>query len=156
MVKVYIWNFMGKREAWGHASMQVESHYISWWPMKSGQIPSKLSSNIFSAHPRIPDLRKDIDGEGGNPPNHTIIINGLKEQQIISWWKKVYPWAASKQGPPSMDWYSINWNCSKVVATALKEGGGNEYATWSKSWNVVWTPNDVRAYAESIRTGLTS
>jgi hypothetical protein len=153
MVRVYIWAFRGKRDAWGHASMQVRSDYVSWWPMATGRVGSKLSRDIFSAHPRLPRLHDDIRDEGGSP-DHTILINGLDEAKIIIWWRKTFPWAESRVGPPAMSWNSLSWNCSKVVATALNEGGGDKFASWSKSWNMVWTPNDVREYADAIVTGM--
>ncbi len=153
MIKVYIWNFRGKRDAWGHASMQVGNAYVSWWPMATGRVHSKAHSDVFAAHPRPPRFEDDVRDEGG-PPNHTIFINGLDEMRIKLWWHRTFPWAASRLGPPTIPWSSLNWNCSKTVAVALKEGGADKLASWSKSWNLVWTPNDVRRYAESIVRGM--
>jgi hypothetical protein len=154
MISVYIWNFRGKREAWGHASMHVGTDYISWWPMGTGRVHSKVHQNVYSAHPREPSLQADIDGEGSHP-SHTILINGLDEARIIAWWHRTFPWAVSRLGPPSVPWSSLGWNCSKIVATGLKEGGGDRFASWSKSWALIaWTPNDVREYAESIVRGM--
>jgi hypothetical protein len=154
MVKVYVWKFRGKREAWGHASMEVGRDYISWWPEAAGRSQSKISDDLFSAHPIMGRrLEDDIRDEGGSP-DRTIIIAGLDEARIRAWWHRIAPWAAGRQGPPSLAWSTLRWNCSKVVASALKEGGGDRHASWWKSWNVVWTPNDVCEYAESIVRGM--
>jgi len=154
MIQVYIWPFGGKREAWGHASMHVRSTYISYWPTGEGRVLSKLHRDIYDAHPiGGRTLADDIRAEGG-PHRLPILLNGLNEDRVISWWHSNFPWAGSRQGPPSVPWSSLSWNCSKIVATALKEGGGDKFATWSKTWNIVWTPNDVREYAESIVQGL--
>lgn len=157
VVKVYIWPFRGKRDAWGHASMQVGCDYISWWPMAVGRDRSKVHPDVYAAHPTPPrSLAADTSPAGGEgtPPTHTILIRGLDETRIRNWWHRTFPWAAGREGPPSIPWSSLEWNCSKVVATALKEGGGDRFASWSKSWNLVWTPNDVREYAESIVKGM--
>src|SRR6266850_5432451 len=152
MVYVYIWNFRGKREAWGHASARVGTNYISWWPMGSNRVPSKIHQ-IYEAHARPPRFADDVRDEGAQP-NFTISIAGLDEGRITNWWYRIYPWAGKRQGPPAMPWSTLNWNCSKLVAFALKEGGADKFAAWDKSWNLVWTPNDVREYAQSIVRGM--
>ncbi len=154
MVTVHIWSFRGKREAWGHASMHVGQAYISWWPMGAGRDRSKIHSDIYSVHPIMGRNFADDIRDEGIPPNETIRINGLDEGRITTWWERIAPWSASRSGPPSMPWSTLDWNCSKVVAMALKEGGGDKYASWPTTWNVVWTPNDVRDYADSIVRGM--
>lgn len=153
MVDVYVWNFRGKREAWGHASARVGANYISWWPMAINRVQSRIHSDIYEAHPRPPKFADDVRDEGG-APNVTIRIAGLDEPRMTTWWYRIYPWAGHRYGPPAMPWSTVDWNCSKLVATALKEGGGDRFAAWQTSWNVVWTPNDVREYAESIVKGM--
>jgi hypothetical protein len=154
MIKVYVWPFLGKDEAWGHASMHVGTTYISYWPSGNGRVGSKVHQDVYSAHPIVSrTLQDDIDAEGGQRPR-PLLINGLDEKRIITWWHQLFPASGRLIGPPSVPWSSLNWNCSKVVANGLKEGGGDRFASWIKSWNVVWTPNDVREYAESIIRGM--
>ena len=156
MVTVYIWNFRGKSNAWGHASALVNSQYISWWPMASNRVRSRIHNDIYEAHPIGNRLFiDDIREEGGNP-NHTIRIHGLNESRILSWWRRTaLSWGGGlAQGPPSVPWSSLGWNCSKIVATALKEGGGDLYSSFLKSYHFIWTPNDVKSYAESIVNGM--
>ena len=156
MVRVYIWRFRGKREAWGHASMEVQGQYISWWPVASRRVRSKFHRNVYSAHPiGNRSLYDDIRDEGGSP-DHTVVISGLEEGKILSWWRRTaLSWGGGRAlGPPSVAWSSLGSNCSQIVATALKQGGGNEFSAWRKSWNIVWTPNDVLEYAESIARGM--
>ena len=60
MLKVYIWNFRGN-QAWGHASMQVDQTYISWWPEQVGQVPSGIHRNIYESNPiRNRSYSKDV------------------------------------------------------------------------------------------------
>ena len=156
MVIVYIWNFRGKKEAWGHASALVSNQYISWWPISDNRVRSKLYDDIYSAHPiGNRQLYDDISDEGCTP-NHTIKIEGLNESKILTWWRRTaLSWGSGLAlGPPSLMWSSLGWNCSKIVATALKEGGGDRYSSIVKSFNFIWTPNDVKYYAESIVDGI--
>ncbi len=156
MISVHIWQFSGSKEAWGHASLECFDNYISWWPAQTGRIHSKIHSNIFTALPIANrSFSDDVDGEG-RFPDYTTRIDGLNERGIISWWQHfALSYGGFKdQGPPSAPWSSLDWNCSKVVATALKEGGGDEYASFYYSNCFIWTPEKVKDYAESIVKGL--
>ena len=157
MIVVYIWNFRGKREAWGHAAMQVEETYISWWPENPGQVPSKLHSNIYASHPfRNRSYSQDLAAER-QPADQLIWIDGLDERKIKDWWQTL---GLSRDGiryhGPLQSWDTLKRNCSTVVATGLQVGGGDKYASWSKSWNLVWTPADVLLYAQSIQRGMST
>lgn len=157
MLTVYIWSFRGKAEAWGHASMQIDQTYLSWWPEKPGQVPSKIHPNVYASHPfRNRTYDEDVAAEG-QPPDRVIRIEGLDEQAIKDWWQS---FGLTRDGVlyqgPLLAWDTLRRNCSNVVATALSVGGGDKYASWSKSWNIVWTPADVLQYALSIQQGLTS
>jgi hypothetical protein len=155
MLKVHVWDFQGKNEAWGHASADVGSTYISWWPATPGQVPSKIHRNVYSSHPiRNRTFFDDARDERGYP-NHNVNIEGLDESAIKDWWQSI---GLTRDGVqysgPLLPWSTLTRNCSTVVATALQVGGGDKYASWFKSWNVVWTPSDVLAYARSIELGL--
>jgi len=157
MLTVNIWSFRGKAEAWGHASIQVDKTYISWWPEKPGQVPSKIHPKIYKSHPfRNRTYKADVAAEG-QPPDRIIGINGLDEEAIKGWWQS---FGLTRDGVlfqgPLLPWDTLRQNCSNVVATALRVGGGDKYATWSKSWNIIWTPADVLQYAISIQQGLKS
>lgn len=158
MITVYIWNFRGKNEAWGHASMQVDNTYISWWPEKPGQIPSKIHQNIYASHPfRNRTFSADIAGEKNHPPDHSIRIEGLNEKAIKDWWQSFGLIRDGQQFQgPLQSWSTLIRNCSTVVATGLHIGGGDHYASWIKSWSLIWNPNDVLQYAKSIQHGLKS
>jgi hypothetical protein len=155
MLTVNIWSFRGKAEAWGHASMKVDQTYISWWPEKPGQVPSKIHTNVYASHPfRNRRYEEDVAAEG-QPPDRVIRIDGLEEKAIKDWWQY---FGLTRDGVlyqgPLMSWDTLRQNCSNVVATALRVGGGDKYASWGKSWNIVWTPADVLQYALSIQQGL--
>jgi hypothetical protein len=155
MLLVNIWSFRGKNAAWGHASAQVDQTYISWWPENPGQLPSRLHPSIYASIPfRYRTLRQDVAAEG-QLPDHTIPLAGLNEIAIKDWWQS---FGLTRDGMlfegPLQAWDTLTRNCSNVVATALKVGGGDAHASWRKAWNVVWTPSDVLAYALSISKGL--
>ncbi|HTZ73522.1 MAG TPA: hypothetical protein VMB47_06355 [Candidatus Aquilonibacter sp.] len=76
MVTVHIWNFRGSNQAWGHASLELDRTYISWWPQTPGQVPTKIP-DIYASHPfRNRDFASDVQDEGQRP-DHSIHINGL-------------------------------------------------------------------------------
>jgi hypothetical protein len=154
MVTVYVWNYRGKTAAWGHASMQCGDKYISWWPEPTNRVPwTKVAPQVYDAHPFIMRRFEDDARDEGIGPDWTIRIEGLDEERIKGWWKSFNPQAHDMYGPPSAPWSTITSNCSKVVAMALDEGGGQQYAPFLKSRNMVWTPNDVRVYAQAVADG---
>jgi hypothetical protein len=155
MVTVYVWNYRGKNVAWGHASMQCGDKYISWWPEPAPRVPrTKIAPQIYDAHPFVLRRFEDDVRDEGMRPDWTIRIQGLDEEAIKGWWKSFNPQAHDMYGPPSAPWSTITSNCSKIVAMALDEGGGQKYAPFHKSRNMIWTPNDVREYAQAVQAGL--
>jgi len=151
MITVYVWN-SGKTSAGknvGHASMNVGGHtYVSWWPDEAATFGSDY-------HPiRNQSYEADVQFEG-HPPDASITIDGLDELKILDWWAGfgLTRSGAQLQGP--LPPYNITrQNCSTVVANGLKVGGGDDYAGWFSSWNIVWMPGDVQRYAYAIRDGL--
>lgn len=153
MTTVYIWNFTGKKESWGHAALQVQSYYMSWWPKEPGQVPSGWHENVYASMPILGQTYEDDCSGMETKAGHQVIINGLNEKAMISWWR-VFGITDGMQGAPEA-WQSLQLNCSTVVAKALSIGGGRRYAPFLRSRNIVWTPQDVLQYAQSIRTNIT-
>jgi len=155
VVTVYVWNFRGKNVAWGHASMQCGDRYISWWPEPAPRVTrTKVAPQIYDAHPFVLRRFEDDVRDEGMRPDWTIRIEGLDEEGIKGWWKSFNPQAHDMYGPPSAPWSTITSNCSKIIAMALDEGGGRQYAPFLHARNVIWTPNDVRVYALAVQAGL--
>ncbi len=145
MVEVFVWNFSVNDALHGgnigHAACKVGNEYISWWPqhavtLKGGRAPGSPNTEIL-----------DIQSEGRGP-DHRIRLTCLREDAMVVWWR-------SFRG--SNQYRLFVQNCSTVVAMALKAGGGTSLTSgfgWAyHSWNMVWTPNDVRRYAEAIQRG---
>ena len=85
MLRVFVWSYRGKNEAWGHAAMQVDQTYISWWPQKPGQVPSGIHKNIYASHPfRNRSYMDDVRDENQSP-DHVIALEGLDESGIKDW-----------------------------------------------------------------------
>jgi hypothetical protein len=168
VITVFVWSFRGKNEAWGHAALQCGSAYVSWWPANPGQAPSGLSQAAIrafgqrtpvalrSVYASVPILARrfehDVRDEGGQP-DQRIVLEGMDESAVVEWWRAFSLDEGRAAGPPR-PWHTTQLNCSTVVAHALNAAGGDRYAAWFHTWNMVWTPRDVLRYAESIRHGL--
>lgn len=157
MLTVYIWNYRGKDDAWGHAAMQVDQTYISWWPERPGQVPSKISDKVYASHPYRNRSHADDIAAEAQVPDHILRIEGLDEKAIKDWWQS---FGLTRDGVlyqgPLQSWDTLKRNCSDVVATGLKKGGGDKYANGLYTWNMVWTPADVLQYSRSIQSGVKS
>ncbi|MBX3412174.1 MAG: hypothetical protein KF708_05595 [Pirellulales bacterium] len=160
MVIVYVWRFRmkggdQKPAAFGHASVQVDTTYMSWWPANPGQVPSGLHPNIYASSPFRNRSLLDDERDEGQRADDIIYINGLDEAAVKDWWAS---FGLVRDGVelygPLQSWSTLDRNCSTVAAIALKKGGGDKYADWHKSWNLVWSPEDVARYAHSIRQNI--
>lgn len=158
MIQVHVWNFLGSKQTWGHASMHVGTTYISWWPGGAGRhyklsrgLPVYSVPHIFG---QTFEDDQELEGDGGpkRKPDHTLHLNGLAEHRVLHWW--------STFGVPGNVWTTLGQNCSTTVGRALMVGGGDDYAEglvgWWHSWNMVWQPADVLRYAQAIKRGLLS
>jgi len=140
MVEVLVWNFMQNGNI-GHAAAVVGGEYISWWPTETATLKSGRSAGAPNT------LAEDLASEG-RPPDHRIRITGLDDDAMVRWWRGFRH---------SNEYRLFVQNCSTVVGMALTRGGGRNRTSglgWAwRSWNVVWTPDDVRRYAEAIVHG---
>ena len=143
---VNIWNYRGKNDAWGHASITLENkQHISWWPSAEGREGLFKFLNIYTAPANDPQkFAYDVEGEG-QKPDYQIRILGLDEKKIQEWWQKF---------KETNKWNTLNQNCSTTAADALKAGGAEDYSSWGSSHNVVWTPNDVKSFADEIKKNI--
>ncbi len=171
MISIYIWDFQGKEDAWGHASMKVTGGtppgeiYISWWPESKnriGQIPyvDEIERLIGNEIPYVDDIytvsaiknrtyKNDVAGEGGDP-NRTIIFTGLDETKIKTWWENLLRNTHAQ-------WTTLGQNCSTTVAQALAVGAAGDIVSsfgWLSTWNTVWKPDDVLYYALEIKKAI--
>ena len=148
---VHIWLYRGKDVAWGHASLTLEDGtHISWWPEAENRNYLIEALDIYEVDAiKEQEFEDDmyLEGEGKEyvKPDCSIKIIGLDEKAIKEWWEEF---------SQSNTWKTLSQNCSTTVADALKNGGGDKYASFLKSHNFVWTPNSAKEYAESIKEGI--
>ena len=151
MVTVYVWSprsSNGQKNV-GHASALVNPRtYISWWP-------DEAAGPFRDFYPiRNKTFESDVDDEG-HAPDHQVRLQGLDEKSILDWWAS---FGLVRNGQllqgPMLPYNLTKQNCSTVVATALKRGGGDRYARWFSSWSIVWRPDTILDYALSIEKGL--
>jgi hypothetical protein len=93
--KVLIWNFVGTKEAFGHASMEVTGgepapkYYVSWWPnctpggSNASHWEAKKREYFGMCEPmRARKMSDDIEAEFGNRPDKHVTLAGLDETAI--------------------------------------------------------------------------
>ena len=157
MVTVFIWNFRGQDVARGHASLLVDRTYMSWRPEGSNGIASKLSDRLRSVHSIRHRLLSDDIAAERSQPDHLVDIAGLDESKIKDWWHSFgLARSSARHEGPMLPGETLARNCSTVAARGLSVGGGDRYASCTRPWNSIWTPNDVLQYATSIRAGLSA
>ncbi|HEY2415095.1 MAG TPA: RHS repeat-associated core domain-containing protein [Pirellulaceae bacterium] len=169
-VIVYVWNpDKGANSQWGHASMQVDGTYISWWPKLALNDRNELdfdsifrTINLEDSPTRGRTFEQDKAGEK-REPDYKIRINGLDEQKIKDWWKGF----GQKEGELPT-WDARVRNCSTVVAIGLSKGGADKVKPPFKPLypkkegfmddplapRVAWTPQDALKYAYDLRDRL--
>ena len=146
LADVYIWNYRGSTDAWGHASMDISNRgrtdHISWWPQDEGRdFTFSPPIPIYDA-PAFPHqtLGDDIEFEGQNP-DVRIHLDNLDEAAIAAWWARYRR---------NHKWSTFRQNCSAAIAHALEAGGGdNRVRNYPKP--AIWTPEEVRKYALAIQ-----
>ena len=175
-VKVYIWRNSSSEP--GHASLELNGAYVSYWPQGEDSEfkdflknpPSKGAIKDFSAgsthKPYFPaSYRHDCKLER-KECDFKITLNKLDEDVILGSWKDF------KNNP--IRYNMLSHNCSTVVATLLELGSGkppyhtpsieiSQYVKGSfKRWffklrfmgNYIkmWTPNEVHKYALQLKS----
>ncbi len=138
----------------GHVAVGVRGAagqaYVSWWPKDEGKTDTsgKLKSVIIGVPGVGYTLEKDIAGEGGRQPILTT-LDGLKENQIIAWWRTFR----------LTDWSLLRVSCAQVAVDALRAGGADDHidtlSGWMSSWQATyWKPMEVHLYAQHVKSGL--
>jgi RHS repeat-associated protein len=140
LLEVYIWRYTGTKENWGHAAIRLENGtYISWWP---GPDNFSGGSKIFESDAFEPSYARDVQLEQA-PPDVVIRLTNLDEAAIQRWWDDFQK--------KTKKWKTVRQNCSTTAAQALKAGGANKRVQGFFEPNLIWTPEDVRQFAEAIQ-----
>ena len=138
-VQVFVWDFRGYTEAWGHSSLQLSNgKYVSWWPTKAYSklsVVTELKSPVKADKDRT--YKDDVEGEEQDPDT-VYEIPGLDEAAIDAWWVSF---------KHSHDYGLMKQNCSTTVKDALKAGGAWTKLTTEQREEFddisVWTPKHV-------------
>lgn len=146
-VTVYVWNYLGKDVAWGHTSLELsDGTYISWWPQGYNRQRMPLIPQVYTVD-AFPNqtYANDVSFEDNHPPDWRMLIGGLNESEIRSWWGGF---------KTSHQWSTLSQNCSTTVADALWAGGASGILTSRETDNfqsiALWTPNNVLAFAQAL------
>ena len=142
-----MWEFCGKKEAWGHSSLRLSNgRYVSWWPA----IPYSTLSAVKQLMSPVPADKNrsyddDVAGEEQDPDN-VYRIPGLDEAAIDAWWIIF---------KSSHEYVLMTQNCSTTVKDALKAGGAWERLSEEQRKKfddiAVWTPKDVVDLCKALK-----
>jgi hypothetical protein len=144
---IYVWNYLGKDVAWGHASLALSTGtYISWWPQGTGLQAMPLLPQVYTVD-AVPNqtFADDMRLEENKAPDWQVRVGGLDESAIENWWRSF---------KTTHQWSTLSQNCSTTVKDALYAGGALRILTPREDdhfrGNSVWTPSDVFALAEVL------
>jgi RHS repeat-associated protein len=144
LLTVYYWNHTNSH--WGHVAMRLEDGTdISWWPSGEDRHGILLEKDIYSAPAVVDQTIEEASGPGfeDKKADLEISINGLDEKAIKAWWNEF---------KGNHLWKSLSQNCSTTVSDGLKAGGAKvKLSDIFKQWNLIWTPNDIKKYAQAIK-----
>ena len=143
MITVYVW-LPSEHTTTGHASMKI-----------AGDLPEGELAEIRKEYPAYgaydetyvswyPSGQYNLDGEGvpysfdclSTGPDFTQDLSGLDESAMRTFWYRF------KYKHPKSNWTMFT-NCATVVAHTLRAGGAPFYF----SFNVIWTPRQIKEYA---------
>jgi len=166
--KVWIWNYVGSKSAFGHAAMSIYggepsgTYYVSWWPNcqsdgsgGSGWDGKKREYFGLCEPSRSRKFAKDMEDEFGKWPDRSVVLAGLDETAMKKFWTDL-------TSDPRARWSATTTNCAAAVAAALNAGGSGSYfgfleetmfyALETNWWS--WTPESVHAYAVKLQQKL--
>ncbi|MDF9828243.1 RHS repeat-associated protein [Ereboglobus sp. PH5-10] len=136
--EVYIWDYRGKKVAYGHASMKLDDGtYISFWPQATGRDRSKISSRLYTvAEIQNQTYADDVRLKDGRAPDHIINVTNLDTDNIRNFW---ITWQDDK------NWSTIRYNCAATIYNCLHAGGK------PREFEFIWPPADVKNYANKYK-----
>lgn len=118
MITVYVWSeIYVPHHSWGHASLEVDEIYISWWPTKAKSKHNLKKKKIDGhSHDQLPknyeDDKRNFMGRAANHIFH-IPSDKVNPSKIKEWWRQ-----KEKDG-----YHFLFNNCCDIVVHALREGG---------------------------------
>jgi len=129
VITVFVWDMKWSDKA-GHASMQVENTYISWWPehYRSDVGLGVRGNRLAWGGPSYANtMTEDKQHKGRLPDYASPPIEGLDKGKILRWWAEIGPSNNSCQLTYSADentHYDLaRLSCATIVMRGLLVGG---------------------------------
>jgi len=133
MITVFVWS-MGRTDPAGHASMQVGTDYISWFPehfRSDVGLHVGMRQGIRWGGPSYANsMQEDLAIKGRRPDYASAPIRCLNEDKIRKWWTTIAPknntcrLSYSKEENTHYDLARLN--CSTIVLRGLLVGGAGD------------------------------
>ncbi len=124
----------------GHVAIEVAGSagqtYLSWWPKGDPGF-----AGLVGVAGKPNSKAEDLIAKGMS--DAPVVIDGLNEAAMIQFARETREY-----------WSLFGTSCAQVAVDSLRRGGGDKYASGMVAWNTVWTPLDVKLYAEAIAARL--
>jgi len=151
-VKINVW--YPKGENVGHASIEIEGTYMSWWPDGSAASnKAKMFKLVFTGGAgQAPTFEDDKRMEGGDPSWTGDYFGWDNDDEAVAFWKKVYfsdmqkGISAMRSGNPNATYSFVSNNCCDVVDKLLEKAGAYDYKITLNVWRSVkakLAPKDI-------------
>lgn len=140
VVHINVW--YPKGDNIGHASIEIDGTYMSWWPDGgSGSSKIRMIKQVFAGGPGMaPTFANDQQMEGGEPSWTGEYFGWDRDGDAIELWKKIYfsdlqkGVSAMRSGNANATYSFVANNCCDVVDKLLEKAGAYDWQFKLNLW----------------------
>ena len=163
-VKINVW--YPKGDNIGHASVNIQGTYMSWWPDGASGSKAKMVKMVFAGGPgTAPTYEDDKQSEGGEPSWTGDFFGWARDNEAIEFWKKVYfsdlqkGVSAMRSGNKDAQYSFVSNNCCDVVDKLLEKTGAYDSQFKLNIWRGIkfkLAPQDIASIGSYLggQTGV--
>jgi|HubBroStandDraft_6_1064221.scaffolds.fasta_scaffold1405685_1 hypothetical protein len=151
-VRINVW--YPKGDNIGHASVEIDGTYMSWWPDGgAGSSKLKMVKQVFAGGPgTAPTFADDKQMEGGEPSWTGDYFGWDRDGDAIDFWKKIYfsdlqkGMSAMRSGNANATYSFVANNCCDVVDKLLEKAGAYDWQIKLNLWRSIkakLAPKDI-------------
>jgi hypothetical protein len=150
-VRINVWYPAGANV--GHASIEIDHVYMSWWPDASAN-KLKMLLEVFAGGPgQAPTYQDDRLMEGNKDPDwYGEYFGWDRDDEAVALWRRIYfsdlqkGLSAARSGQKGANYNFVTNNCCDVVDQMLEKAGAYDYKIKLNLWRGVkgkLAPKDI-------------